>query len=128
MSTLIIKEDGTRYFTNEKSHLADGLLWAFAAQKANMSEKETFEFLNNVIPQNTCLDDFIDDVKLHSCSNKVIVVDDNGSILGFMCEGCGTKWRIPLADFKAYMHWKRDLREVLRTTEGRKEWVKQFSK
>jgi len=128
MSTLKVA-DGVRRFTTGKSHLGDSFVYSFVlSEKECESEEEVKKFLNEVVPHNTSIPDFLKDVKEHCCSRKNITRDDDKVRIeiGFTC-ACGVRWVIPLADVKACAVHFPEYKESVRTSDSRDDWIKSFN-
>jgi hypothetical protein len=132
MSTLRVQEDRTRLFTTGDARVGDGILLAFSMPKDCKTDEEIREYLKKTVPMNTSLPDMLSDMGIHGCENAgvgkgMLSDDDKGRLLiGYTCEGCETKWRVPLADLKASVVHFPEYAEAFRTAKSRFDLARMF--
>jgi len=130
---LKIQEDGTRLFTTCDARIGDGILYALEMSKSSChTPKQIQAYLKERVPMNTSLPDMLHDMIIHGCGNVgvgkgMLSDDDKGRLLiGYTCEGCETKWRVPLSDLKASVVHFPEYAEVFRTAKARLDLARTF--
>jgi len=124
VSTLRIRDNGERVFTNGKAKLFDSFIYASVWDK----QEDINKFLLRTVPHNSSLPDLEGDILAHKCDNPTLQCDDNKGKceVGFKCTGCGTRWMIPLPDVKASITHYPKYRCLIRTTKSRAKWLKKL--
>ena len=117
-----------RTFNTGTAHLGDCLLRAFAFKE--VPQENYNEELRKVVSPNETVIELLADIRAHKCSSPKIVRDDiqGKCIIGFKCNGCLTKWKVPLWELKDCAVHHPEIMDIFRTNESRDELASNLTK